>query len=221
MPAFAVGLGWMLSTSNQAEIVWHSSGTGGFRSYVGFNSKLKKGVAILSNSTEDWPDEFGLVVLDPDYKRPSIDKSLANDPEYLNQFAGSYTAILPGGLPEQVLTISVFGKLLGSMFSGGEVGMLYPESPGVFGVKGFPDGKVFFSFDETGRIAKVEARFTSSGTLLWAVPMKVKSPMRDEAEKCSKIILCESSNSWFICSAESQVNTKKLESKCELLYATC
>lgn len=107
MPAFAVGLGWMLSTSNQEEIVWHNGGTGGFRSYVGFNPKLKKEIAILSNSTDDWPDEFGLIVLDPEYKRPSIDKSLANDPEYLNQFTGSYTAILPGGLPEQELTISV------------------------------------------------------------------------------------------------------------------
>lgn len=176
MPAFAVGLGWMLSTSNQAELVWHNGGTGGFRSYLGFNPKLKKGVVILSNSTEDWPDEFGLLILDPDYKRPAVDKTLANDPEYLNQFAGSYTATLPGGAPEQELTIAVFGKLLGSMLSRGEVGMLYPESPGVFGVKGFPDGKVFFVFDEEGRIAKVEARLVSSDTLLWeATPVKVKS----------------------------------------------
>lgn len=176
MPAFAVGLGWMLTTSNQAELVWHNGGTGGFRSYIGFNPKLQKGVVILSNSTEDWPDELGLLVLDPDYKRPAVDKSLANDPEYLNKFAGSYTAILTDGAPEQELTIAVFGKLLGSMLSGGEVGMLYPESPGVFGVKGFPDGKVFFVFDEEGHIAKVEARLVSSGALLWkAAPMTVDS----------------------------------------------
>jgi hypothetical protein len=74
------------------------------------------------------------------------------------------------------LTIAVFGKLLGSMLSGGEVGMLYPESPGIFGVKGFPDGKVFFIFDEEGQIEKVEARLISSGALLWeAVPLKVES----------------------------------------------
>jgi len=171
MPGFAVGLGWMLSTSNQADLIWHNGGTGGFRSYIGFNPKLKKGIIILSNSTEDWPDEFALLVLDPDYKRPAVDKSLANDPEYLNKFTGSYTATIPGGLPEQELTISVFGKLLASVLSGGEVGMLYPESHGVFGVKGFPDGKVFFSLDEAGCIKKVEARLVSNGALLWeAVP---------------------------------------------------
>lgn len=175
-PGFGVGLGWMLSTSNQAELVWHNGGTGGFRSYIGFNPKLKKGVVILSNSTEDWPDEFGLVVLDPDYKRPAIDSSLANDPKYLNQFVGSYTVTIPGDLPKQELTISVYGKLLEIVLPGGEVGVLYPESPGIFGIKGFPDGKVLFSFDEAGCISKVEARLKSNETLLWdAVPVKVES----------------------------------------------
>jgi hypothetical protein len=177
MPGFAVGLGWMLSNSNQANLIWHNGGTGGFRSYIGFNPKLQKGVVILSNSTEDWPDEFGLFVLDPDYKRPSVDKSLANDPEYLNKFAGSYTATIPGGLPEQELTISVFGKLLASVLSGGEVGMLYPESQAVFGVKGFPDGKVFFSLNEAGLIEKVEARLVSNGALLWEAVPKVKESL--------------------------------------------
>lgn len=175
MPGFAVGLGWMFSSSNQADLIWHNGGTGGFRSYLGFNPKLQKGIVILSNSTEDWPDELGLVVLDPDYKRPAIDKSLANNPEYLNQFAGSYTATLPGDLPNQELTISVFGKLLASLLSGGEVGMLYPESYGVFGVKGFPDGKVIFKVDDAGKIVGVEARLVSNGTLLWeAVPVNEK-----------------------------------------------
>lgn len=49
--------------------------------------------------------------------------------------------------------------------------MLYPESQAVFGVKGFPDGRVLFSFDEDGVIEKVEARLISNGALLWkAVP---------------------------------------------------
>ena len=170
-PTFAVGLGWMLSSSNDAELIWHNGGTGGFRSYLGFNPKTQKGVVILSNSTEDWPDELGLLLLDPDYKRPLVDKALANDSDYLNKFAGSYEATLPGDLPKQELQLAVFGKLLGSMLSGGEVGMLYPESYGVFGVKGFPDGKVYFSFDEQKNVSKVEARLSSTGMVLWeAIP---------------------------------------------------
>jgi serine-type D-Ala-D-Ala carboxypeptidase/endopeptidase len=164
---FSVGLGWVLSNSNTADIVWHNGGTGGFRSYLGFNRKTQQGVAILSNSTEDWPDEFGQLMLDPDDLRPAVDKTLADNPEYLNKFAGSYQAVLSDELPKQQLQISVFGKLLTSALSSGEVGMLYPESYGVFGVKGFPDGKVIFSFDDSGNISKVEARLISTGTILW------------------------------------------------------
>ncbi len=94
-----------------------------------------------------------------------------------HKFAGSYTATIPGGLPEKELTISVFGKLLASALSGGEVGMLYPESQAVFGVKGFPDGKVFFSLNEAGFIEKVEARLVSNGALLWEAVPKVKESL--------------------------------------------
>lgn len=161
------GLGWVLSKSNEAELVWHNGGTGGFRSYLGFNPKTQKGFVVLSNSTGDWPDEFGFVILDPDYQRLVVDKTLANDPEYLNKFVGSYGIVSPENLSNQQLQISVFGKLLASALSGGEVGMLYPESRGVFGVKGFPDGKVYFSLDDSGNILSVEARLISNGTILW------------------------------------------------------
>ena len=166
-PDTAFGLGWVLSKSNGAELIWHNGGTGGFRSYLGFNPKTQKGVVVLSNSTEDWPDEFGLLILDPDYQRPIVDKTLANNPEYLNKFVGSYGIVFPDDLSKQHLQISVFGKLLASALSGGEVGMLYPESHGVFGVKGFPDGKVYFSFDDSGNISNVEACLFSNGTILW------------------------------------------------------
>lgn len=79
--AFAVGLDWMRSTFNQTELIWHNRGTGEFRSFIGFNPHLKKGVVILSNSKEDWLDELELLVLDPDYKRSLEGKSLSRLPK--------------------------------------------------------------------------------------------------------------------------------------------
>ena len=86
VPAFAVGLGWMLYNSNDAELVWHNGGTGGFRSYLGFNLKTQRGVVILSNSSKDWPEELGLLLLDPGYfksrkdlKSCTIPKTLKSD----------------------------------------------------------------------------------------------------------------------------------------------
>jgi len=173
-PTIGVGLGWILcSPSNETKIIMHNGGTGGFRAYLGFNPKMQKGVVILTNSTEDWPDEFGASILDPDYKKPLIDKSLAKDLEYLNKFVGSYdaTVFVPQNLPDQNVQISLYGgKQLACSMSCGEVGMLYPEKFGVFGIKGFPEGKVHFTFDEQGNISKVQA-FLSEGTIIWeAIP---------------------------------------------------
>jgi serine-type D-Ala-D-Ala carboxypeptidase/endopeptidase len=48
-----MGLGWVKIKSektNNQEIIWHNGGTGGFRSFLGFNKDNKVGIVILSNS---------------------------------------------------------------------------------------------------------------------------------------------------------------------------
>lgn len=85
-----VGLGWMITHQNDNQIIWHNGGTAGFRTYLGFNPKTQKGIVILSNSSEGWPDELGTSVLDPDFKKPLVDQVLANNHDYLNKFEGAY-----------------------------------------------------------------------------------------------------------------------------------
>lgn len=51
-----IGLAWIKSNSentNNKEIIWHNGGTGGFRSFFGFNKETKTGIVILSNSAND------------------------------------------------------------------------------------------------------------------------------------------------------------------------
>jgi CubicO group peptidase (beta-lactamase class C family) len=48
-----IGLGWHLSTRKGHTIIQHSGGTGGFRSFVGFDKERQMGVVVLSNSTEE------------------------------------------------------------------------------------------------------------------------------------------------------------------------
>ena len=63
-PTMGVGLGWLIApNSNTGDIIWHSGKTGGFRSFLGFNTKTQKGVVILANSTEDWPRLLALEIL--------------------------------------------------------------------------------------------------------------------------------------------------------------
>lgn len=69
-----IGLGWLLYHSDHADVIWHNGGTSGFRSFLGFNLETQKGVVILSNSTEGWPEQLGLSLLDPEsYKKPGVD----------------------------------------------------------------------------------------------------------------------------------------------------
>ncbi|GAB3539745.1 serine hydrolase [Spirosoma fluminis] len=47
-PVEAIGLGWHII--NRTGWLWHNGGTGGFRSFIGFNPANKTGVVILTNS---------------------------------------------------------------------------------------------------------------------------------------------------------------------------
>ena len=48
-----MGLGWRIAVPAQASYLYHSGGTGGFRSFVGFDKKRQFGVVILANAAED------------------------------------------------------------------------------------------------------------------------------------------------------------------------
>jgi CubicO group peptidase (beta-lactamase class C family) len=52
-PSQVMGLGWRMGKINQQGYYHHSGGTGGFRSYVGFEKTRQFGVVILSNAADD------------------------------------------------------------------------------------------------------------------------------------------------------------------------
>lgn len=43
------GLGWIRRESTAGDIVWHNGGTGGFSSFLGFNTQTGKGLVVLAN----------------------------------------------------------------------------------------------------------------------------------------------------------------------------
>ncbi|WP_350223380.1 serine hydrolase [Pedobacter faecalis] len=48
-----MALGWRINKGVTSDYLHHSGGTGGFRSFVGFDSKKKFGIVILSNAADD------------------------------------------------------------------------------------------------------------------------------------------------------------------------
>ena len=57
-----IGLGWIRTRSPGGGLWWHNGGTGGFRSFAGFNPKLGRAAVVLVNDVRS-PDQAGLDAL--------------------------------------------------------------------------------------------------------------------------------------------------------------
>lgn len=93
-PGLEVAHGWHILTTSGKVIVWHNGGTGGYRSFMGFDPKAGIGVAALSNAgTLAGVDDIGRHLLDqsiPLMKPPSEHKEVAVDPELFDRYVGRY-----------------------------------------------------------------------------------------------------------------------------------
>ncbi len=91
-----IGLGWIIMSPHDREIVAHDGGTGGFRSWVGFNPKERTGVVVLSNAaTLIGGFDIGLHLLDPQWPLANIEPpqqrtQIPIDPKLLDHYTGRY-----------------------------------------------------------------------------------------------------------------------------------
>lgn len=63
-----IALGWHVLNKNGREIFWHNGGTGGYRSFIGFDLRAGLGIVALSNAfTWEGVDDIGRHLLDPTF----------------------------------------------------------------------------------------------------------------------------------------------------------
>jgi CubicO group peptidase (beta-lactamase class C family) len=89
-PGLEVGLGWHILKKFDTEIVWHNGGTGGYHSFIGFDKKKRRGVVVLSNSTNDI-DDIGRHLLESQYplakiETPKVRKAIKLDPKIFDAY---------------------------------------------------------------------------------------------------------------------------------------
>lgn len=95
-----VGLGWHISRVNGVEVIMHSGGTGGYRSFAGFQKNGRKGVVVLTNSAIG-VDDIGLHLLNTnvpitDGKPPVVQETeIPVDATVLEKYIGRYE-LAPG-----------------------------------------------------------------------------------------------------------------------------
>src|ERR1700722_11639175 len=88
-----IGLGWLIYSTDGREIAWHNGGTGGFRSFVGYDLKARIGVVVLSNA--GGVDDIGFHLLDPKLplanpEPPKQHTEIHIDPKLLDHYTGRY-----------------------------------------------------------------------------------------------------------------------------------
>jgi len=63
-----IAYGWHVQTRDGKPIIWHNGGTGGYRSYMGYDPKARTGVVVLTNiSTVQGADDIGRHLLNASY----------------------------------------------------------------------------------------------------------------------------------------------------------
>jgi CubicO group peptidase (beta-lactamase class C family) len=93
-PDLSIGLNWHILKKFDSEMIWHNGGTAGYHSFIGLDTKNRRGVVVLSNSANDI-DDIGRHLLVSQYplariEPPKEHKAIQLDPKLFDTYAGEY-----------------------------------------------------------------------------------------------------------------------------------
>jgi serine-type D-Ala-D-Ala carboxypeptidase/endopeptidase len=136
VPNLEIAYAWHIFTANGKTIYWHNGGTGGYRTFMGYDPATGVGVVALSNaSTPAGVDDIGHHLLDPAFPLPTFappkeHKAIALDAKILEGFTGRYQLT-----PDVFLTVTRSGDHLYAQATGQGVFEIFPEGPHEFFAK--------------------------------------------------------------------------------------
>jgi serine-type D-Ala-D-Ala carboxypeptidase/endopeptidase len=154
-PGLEVALAWhiLTSTGDDGIVVWHNGGTGGYRSFIGYNPKTRVGVVVLANAeTTAGVDDIGVHLLRPKaplldasaFRPPKEHKEVAVDPKLFDRYVGRYQLA-----PNFILTITREGDHLFGQATGQPKFELFAESEKEYFLK-VVDAQISFEVDAAG-----------------------------------------------------------------------
>ena len=120
-----IGLGWIVRQGHGRTIHWHNGGTGGYHSFAGFDKERKKGVVVLSNSSNDI-DDIGFHLLEPEFELAQFKnatQAVDFDPERFDDYVGRYQLT-----PDFILSVTRDGSRFFVQATGQGMLEVFPES---------------------------------------------------------------------------------------------
>ncbi|PYO90169.1 MAG: hypothetical protein DMD58_07470 [Gemmatimonadetes bacterium] len=92
-PNLKIGLAWHILSRPAGTIVWHNGGTGGYRSFIGFDPARHVAVVVLCNNGNENVDDIGFHLLDETFPlSPPRQRhtEVAVDSLILQRYVGEY-----------------------------------------------------------------------------------------------------------------------------------
>ncbi len=151
-PNMAIGLNWIRLRAGGDTIVWHNGGTGGYRTFIGFEPSRKIGVVVLTNSGGAGADDIGLHLLNPALPLapkptpPKVRTAIDVPADVLARYVGSYELT-----PSFSLDVTVHGDSLYLHPTGQPTFRLWPETEMDYFLKEV-DAQITFVRDAQGAV---------------------------------------------------------------------
>jgi D-alanyl-D-alanine-carboxypeptidase/D-alanyl-D-alanine-endopeptidase len=148
-----IGLNWHILTAFGLPVVWHNGGTGGYRTFIGFDQANNRGAIVLSNQSVS-PDDIGFHLLDEraPLAPPASTKvrtEMAVDPAVLEAYVGVYQLA-----PTFAITVTREGSSLYAQATGQQRFQLFAETPTEFFLK-VVDAQITFEKDSAGKVIRL------------------------------------------------------------------
>jgi CubicO group peptidase (beta-lactamase class C family) len=152
-PNLDIALGWHIHKRFGTEIIWHNGGTGGYRTFTGFDPKKRAGVVVLSNSGVG-QDDIGLHILESQFTLQKFAPAKSRteikvDPKVLETYVGEYQIA-----PNVKITVTrEDDKLFGQPTDQPRL-QLFAETESEFFLK-VVDAQVTFVKDDKGQVTQL------------------------------------------------------------------
>ena len=154
-PNLSVALAWHVLTTHGKDLIWHNGGTGGYRTFIGFDPIARVGIVVLSNAgTAAGPDDIGRHLLDAEspllapQAPPRTRTEVAVDPQLFDQYVGRYQLA-----PAAILSVTREGSHFFAQLTGQPRFEVFAEGPRDFFLK-VVDAQLTFEVDASGRATK-------------------------------------------------------------------
>jgi len=148
-PTVTMGLAWhRLTTPAGNTLVWHNGGTGGYRTFAGYDERSGLGVVVLANSAVS-VDDIGMHLLDASVPLAPIPKrrvAIAIAPEVLQRYVGEYEVT-----PAFSIVVTLEGNNIFAQATGQPKFPIFAESDSQFFLKA-ADAQITFTRDGRGAV---------------------------------------------------------------------